>query len=407
MLTYRGNPRCGGQGVYVNRLSRALTDLGHSVEVISGPPYPVVADGVGLTRLPSLDLYREPDPFRVPHVREFRSRVDVAEFALMCTGGFPEPLTFSLRARRHLQGRAGDFDVIHDNQGLGYGMRTLANGPVPLVTTIHHPVIVDRQLDLAAAPTWWRRLTLRRWYGFLRMQTRVARSMDRVITVSESSRQDIARTMGVDLERISVVRLGVDADIFRPLAEVRRVPGRILTTTSADVPLKGLVTLVRAMARLRQVRPEAHLVIVGRPRPDGAVARALAELDLGDAVRFAGGISDEGLVNLYAEAELAVVPSLYEGFSLPAVEAMACGVPLVATTGGALPEVAGRHGETALLVQPGDSERLAAVIDDALADPAGRARIGAAGRVRALELYSWEAAARGTAEQYLMAIARC
>jgi glycosyltransferase involved in cell wall biosynthesis len=407
LLTYRGNPRCGGQGVYVNRLSRALSDLGHSVEVISGPPYPVVAGGVKLTRLPSLDLYRQPDPFRVPHPREFHSAVDVAEFALMCTGTFPEPLTFSLRARRHLERRLGDFDVIHDNQGLGYGMLALARGPVPLVTTIHHPILVDRELDLAAAANCWRRLTLRRWYGFLRMQRRVAASMDRVITVSESSRQDIARTMGVDLDRISVVRLGVDADIFRPLPEVPRVPGRILTTTSADVPLKGLVTLVRAMSRLRLTRPDAHLVIVGQPRPDGAVARTLSELDLGEAVRFAGGISDEGLVKLYAEAELAVVPSLYEGFSLPAVEAMACGVPLVATTGGALPEVAGLDGETALLVPPGDDQSLATVIDNALGNPALRAHVGAAGRVRALELYTWEAAARGTAEQYRMAIGRC
>jgi glycosyltransferase involved in cell wall biosynthesis len=213
--------------------------------------------------------------------------------------------------------------------------------------------------------------------------------------------------MGLDLERISVVRLGVDADIFRPLREVRRVPGRILTTTSADVPLKGLVTLVRAMARLRHVRPDAHLVIVGRPRSDGAVARALAELELSDIVRFAGGISDEGLVNLYAEAELAVVPSLYEGFSLPAVEAMACAVPVVATTAGALPEVVGRDGATGFLVPPGDAPALAAAISRALADAPLRRRLGEGGRARVLERFTWERAAEATVAEYRRAIAGC
>lgn len=407
LLVYRGNPRCGGQGVYVRHLSRALVRLGHRVEVISGPPYPDLDDGVDFTPLPSLDLYRPEDPFRIPHPREFRDLVDVVEFLLMCTAGFPEPLTFSWRAYRHLARRRDEFDVVHDNQGLGYGLLGVQRLGLPVVATIHHPIAVDRRFDLAHAASWRRRLTLRRWYGFTRMQARVARRLPRILTVSESSREDIVATMGIHPGRVHVVPLGVDANLFRPLPEISPVPGRILTTTSADVPMKGLVTLVRALPLVRRRHPHAHLVVVGRPRPDGAVARALATLDLGDAVRFVGGVSDRRLVELYAEAEVAVVPSLYEGFSLPAVEAMACGTTLVATTGGALPEVAGSDGETCVLVPPGDPERLAAALATVLADPSRRRRLGSAARRRVLERFSWDAAARLTAGHYLAELARC
>ncbi|MDP8988320.1 MAG: glycosyltransferase, partial [Actinomycetota bacterium] len=179
VLTYRGNPHCGGQGVYVRHLTRALADLGHHVEVLSGPPYPELDACVGLQRLPSLDLYRQPDPFRVPRLREFRDRIDVAEFALMCTAGFPEPLTFSLRTRRALAARPHDFDVVHDNHSLGSGLLGVQAPPpgglgLPVVATVHHPVTVDRRLELAHAPDARRALALRRFYGFGRMQGRVA-----------------------------------------------------------------------------------------------------------------------------------------------------------------------------------------------------------------------------------------
>ena len=407
LLVYRGNPRCGGQGVYVRHLSRALADLGHRVEVFSGPPYPDLDPRVGLTRVPGLDLFRASDPWRVPNWREFRGWIDALEFAQMCSAGFPEPLGFSLRVAPLLAARRSEFDVVHDNQGLGYGMLRLVGAGVPVVTTIHHPVEMDRRLDIAHAPRLRTRLTLRRWYGFLAMQRRVARRVGPILTVSESSRLDIARTMGVDPGLISVVPLGVSA-LFGPRHQVPRVRGRILVTTSADVPLKGLVTLIEAVAILRRRRPDAHLVVVGSPRPDGPVSRAVAALGLGDgAVRFATGVSDQGLVELYAQAEVAAVPSLYEGFSLPAIEAMACGVPLVATTAGALPEVAGAHGETAWLVPPGDAGRLAAALGDALDDDAGRGRVAGAARARVLERYSWEASALAHAAAYRRAISRC
>ncbi|QMV25232.1 glycosyltransferase [Streptomyces sp. SCUT-3] len=410
MLTYKGNPFCGGQGVYVRHLSRELARLGHTVEVIGAQPYPVLDEDaapgrLSLTRLPSLDLYRQPDPFRTPRREEFRDAVDLLEVATMWTGGFPEPLTFSLRARRHLAARHGEFDVVHDNQTLGYGLLDGRALGAPLVTTVHHPITVDRQLDLDAADGWKRRLSVRRWYGFTRMQKRVARRLPSVLTVSGTSRQEIVDHLGVRPERIHVVHIGADTQLFSPDPSVPEVPGRIVTTSSADVPLKGLVHLVEALAKLRAEQPDAHLVVVGKRADDGPVAAAIDRYGLGNAIEFVKGISDAELADLVRSAQVACVPSLYEGFSLPAAEAMATGTALVATTGGAIPEVAGPDGETCLAVPPGDPGALAAALGRVLADDGLRRRLAAAGRERVLARFTWEAAARGTAERYRAAIA--
>ena len=406
LLAYRGNPHSGGQGVYVHYLSRELTALGHSVEVFSGQPYPDLPPGVPLVPVPSLDLYRATDPFRTPAREEFRDALDVAEFAMMCTAGFPEPFTYSVRARRALRGRRADFDVVHDNQGLGYGILGIARDGFPVVATVHHPITVDRTLELAHAESFRRRLSLRRWYGFLRMQKRVLRRVPRVITVSESSARDICAQMGARPEQLAVVPVGVDTALFRPLPEVARVPGRLMTTASADVPLKGLLPLLEALAKVRTER-HAELVVVGQPRGGSLVPATIERLGLDGAVTIAGVVDTLRMVELYAEAEVAVVPSLYEGFSLPAVEAMACGVPLVTTTGGALPEVVGPHDHTALLVPPGDPGSLAAAIVRALDDADLRRRLGANGRDRVLERYTWRATARATVDQYRQAIDGC
>ncbi|MGW1804186.1 glycosyltransferase family 4 protein [Streptomyces sp. NPDC002078] len=407
LLTYKGNPFCGGQGVYVRHLSRELARLGHRVEVIGSQPYPVLDEGyphLTLTELPSLDLYRQPDPFRTPGRDEYRDWIDALEVATMWTGGFPEPLTFSLRARRHLRARRGEFDVVHDNQTLGYGL--LGDIGAPLVTTIHHPITVDRQLELDAAEGWQRRYSVRRWYSFTRMQKRVSRRLPSVLTVSGSSKQEIVDHLGVRDDRVHVVHIGADTDLFAPNPAVPEVPGRIVTTSSADVPLKGLVFLVEALAKVRTEHPAAHLVVVGKRPEEGPVAAAIERYGLEGAVEFVKGISDAELVDLIRSAEVACVPSLYEGFSLPAAEAMATGTPLVATTGGAIPEVAGRDGETCLAVPPGDAGALAAGLGRLLGDRELRVRLGRAGRERVLRHFTWARAAEGTVAHYREAIAR-
>jgi len=398
MLSYRSKPHCGGQGIYLRHVSRELAALGHHVEVFSGQPYPELEPGPLLRALPSLDLYREPDPFRTPHLREYRDWIDVLEVAAMWTAAFPEPLTFSLRALRALRQRPGDFDVVHDNQVLGYGMLGIARLGLPLVTSIHHPISVDRRIELAAA-TGFARASKRRWYGFVRMQARVARRVGPVLTGSESSRDDICRDFRVPPENVHVIPLGVDTRLFQPRPGPR-VAGRILAVASADSPVKGIPTLLRAVGKLATER-DVHLVVVGKPAAGGPTERLVGELALGDRVRFVAGIGDLELAELAASAEIAVVPSLYEGFSLPAAEHMASGTPLVASRTGALPEVTG---DAAVLVTPGDAEELAAALRRLHDSATERERLGAAGWQRVQERFTWRAVARAVLAQYRRAM---
>jgi glycosyltransferase involved in cell wall biosynthesis len=400
LLSYRSKPHCGGQGVYVRHLSRELDALGHRVEVFSGQPYPELDPGPGLTRVPSLDLYRDSDPFRTPGWHEYRDWADVLETAMMWGGAFPEPLTFSIRVRRALAARAGDFDVVHDNQGLGYGLLGIGRlGPgrsaLPLVASIHHPISVDKRIELAALSPL-DRLSRRRWYGFVRMQARVARQIARLgplITVSESSRRDICRDFKISPERVRVIPLGVDTRVFRP-RQAARVPGRIVAVASADSAMKGTATLLHAVAKLVTDR-DVHLVIVGRPAP--ATERLAAQLSVADRVRFTHGLDDEAFSALLASAEVAVVPSLYEGFSLPALEHLASGTPLVASRSGALPEVTG---DAAVLVTPGDNEELAAVLRRLHDSPTDRAALADRALRRIGERFAWTAVAQATVAQY-------
>jgi glycosyltransferase involved in cell wall biosynthesis len=398
LLSYRSKPHSGGQGIYVRALSRELTALGHSVEVFSGQPYPELDEGVALTPLPSLDLYREPDPFRTPRPAEFRDWIDVAEWATMCTAGFPEPMTFSLRAARHLLPRAGEFDIVHDNQSLGWGLLRLTKAGLPTVATVHHPISIDRELELAATRSLRRRLTLRRWYGFTRMQARVAARLDAVTTVSENSRSDIATHMGLAAEGIAVIPVGIDPDEFTPPpAGQLRDPDSILVITSADVALKGLVHLLEALAKLRTERP-VRLTVVGTARPGGPAEAALDRLGLRNAVRFTGPVPEAELIDLLQRASVVAIPSLYEGFSLPAIEAMACATPLVTTDAGALPEVVGT--KAGLRVRAGDVGELTAALQLVLGSPALAEQLGRAGRRRVLENFTWRATAQRTADWY-------
>jgi glycosyltransferase involved in cell wall biosynthesis len=404
LLSYRSKPHCGGQGVYVRHLSRELDALGHRVEVFSGPPYPELDPGPRLTRVPSLDLYRDSDPFRTPGWHEYRDWADVLETAMMWGGAFPEPLTFSIRVRRVLAARAGDFDVVHDNQGLGYGMLGIGRlGPgrpaLPLVASIHHPISVDKRIDLAGLGPL-DRLWRRRWYGFVRMQARVARQIARsgpLITVSASSRRDICRDFKIPPERVRVIPLGVDTRVFRP-RQAARVPGRIIAVASADSAMKGTATLLHAVAKLVTDR-DVHLVIVGRPAP--ATGRLAAQLSVADRVTFTHGLDDDAFSALLASAEIAVVPSLYEGFSLPALEHLASGTPLVASRSGALPEVTG---DAAVLVTPADNEELATVLRRLHDSPAERAALADRALRRVGERFAWRAVAQATAAQYLEAM---
>lgn len=396
-LTYRGKPHVGGQGVYTRHLTKALVDLGHHVEVFGGQPYPVLDPRVALHELPSLDIFNDLYPGRMPSYWEIKSWGDVVETAQFMSGTFSEPLAFSIRAYQQLKQRVGDFDLVHDNQCLGYGILAIEK-LIPTIVTLHHPITKDRELEMAAAPNWRKRLSIRRWYSFVEMQGRVASRMPRIVVVSENSIKDIHHDMGVAYDRMRLVPVGVDPDLFTPRPEVSRRPGHLITTASADVALKGLAYLLEAMAKLRTER-DVTLTIIGRPKP-GKSMDLIDSLGLRPHIEFVSGVSDERIVELYAQAELAVVPSLYEGFSLPAIEAMSTGTCLVATDGGALPEVTGADGDTVLSCRAGDADALAVAIRRGLDDAELRTRVGATGRQRVVERWSWRRCAELTVDQY-------
>jgi len=385
LLGYRSQPHGGGQGVYLRYLSKALVEAGHSVDVISGPPYPHLDERVRLIKLPSLDLFENGLGSLRPH--HLRSMSNIIEWSSKLTGGFAEPYTFGRRAVKYLREHGGDYDVIHDNQSLSYGMLELQRSGLPLVTTVHHPITSDLRIALAAARHWWERVLIRRWHSFLLMQKRVLKQLHHVVTVSDCSRQDIARDFGLQPAGIDLVHNGIDTDVFRPLDDVQRQPRRLMATASADAPLKGLRYLLLAFSTLRKTYPDLKLLLISKPQPGGKTEQLIARLDLAEHIQFVSNISTDEMVRYYAEATVAVVPSIYEGFGLPAGEAMACGVPVVSTDGGALPEVVGDAG---LIVPTKDADALAVAIASLLEDPQQRASLGARGRRRILDKFSWD-----------------
>jgi len=399
LLGYRSNPYSGGQGIYLRYLSQALVDAGHQVDVISGEPYPELADErINLIRLPGLNLFAEENHLTALRPRHLKSFADSFEWFSMATGGFPEPYTFGRRVAAYLAKHGHSYDIVHDNQCLSWGTLSIQSSATPLITTIHHPITWDRDIALAHAPNLKHRLLIRRWHLFLRMQTRVANRLQHIVTVSQRSKQDICRAFNIDPERIQVIYNGIDTDTFRPEPSIARNPWQLITTASADQPLKGTQHLIPAFATLTERFPKLRLVFIGRPKTGGETEKLIRRHGVTDKIRFVHGIGADEIRHLYASSAVAVVPSEYEGFGLPAGEAMACGVPLVSTDGGALPEVVGNAGR---VVPAADPTALASAIGELLnLEPGAREQIGLAGRQHILDNFSWSRAAAAMSDVY-------
>ena len=395
LLSYRSNPHCGGQGVYLKNLSRALKDLGHVVDVISGPPDPQLDDDIPVYHIPCLDLYNPEDPFRIPTLPELINPINLVEWLDVSTMGFPEPFIFGLRAYQFLRSRVRRYDIVHDNQSLSYGIWAI-NKRMPTVATIHHPVTVDRKIAIQSARSPWEKMKQWRWYSFIGMQKRVSRSLARIITVSKSAKEDISRDFNIPMEKFSIVPNGIDTKRFYPIADIEREKNRVIVTNSADTPLKGLFFLFQAVAELAKIQ-DIHVTVVGEPKKDGDIVNLVRKLGIGQRINFTGRIDGHEFVRQYARATMAVIPSVYEGFGLPVGEAMACGVPVISTTGGALPEVVGDAG---VLVPPADSAALAGAIHELLGNPKKAKKLGLAGYRRVQEHFTWKRAAEKTVAAY-------
>ena len=395
LLSYRSNPHCGGQGVYLKNISRALKNLGHRVEVVSGPPDPQLDDDIPLHHLKGLDLYDPGDPFRVPTLGELSDPINLMEWLGVSTMGFPEPFTFGLRAYLYLKSRLRAFDILHDNQSLSYGIWAM-NKLIPTIATIHHPITVDRKIAIRSVSSPLKKMKTWRWYSFIGMQKRVSRSLPRIITVSNSAKKDISRDFRIPADKFSIVPNGINTKLFYPIEQIEREKNRVIVTNSADTPLKGLFFLFQAVAELEKIQ-DINITVIGEPKKDGDIIKLIQKLGIGHRINFTGRIDHHEFVQQYARATVAVVPSVYEGFGLPAGEAMACGVPVISTTGGALPEVVGDAG---VLVQPENSAALAGAIRELLNNPLRAKELGIAGYKRVQKHFTWEKAAEKTVAAY-------
>lgn len=395
LLSYRSNPHSGGQGVYLRNLSRGLKDLGHEVEVVSGPPDPLLDEDIPLRHLPCLDLYNPEDPFRLPSIRELSNPINLVEWLGVSTMGFPEPFTFGIRAYRFLRHRWHTYDIVHDNQSLSYGIWAI-NRLVPTIATIHHPITIDRAVALRTVSAGWKKMKHLRWYSFIGMQKRVSRSLSHIITVSECARDDISRDFKVSADKFRIVPNGINTEKFYPIPEIPKDSNRLIVTNSADMPLKGLYYLLQAIAEVARSR-SVNLTVIGSPKKNGGIVKLIGKLGIENLITFTGRIGDDQFVREYAKATAAVVPSVYEGFGLPAGEAMACAVPVISTTGGALPEVVGDAG---ILVPPADYQALAQAIRSLLDHPELANHLGHAGYQRVQKHFTWRRAAQKTVDAY-------
>lgn len=398
---YRSHPHVGGQGVYVRELSQALAEAGYAVHVASGPPYPHLDPRVRLIRLPSLDLFTEKNAMLALRARHFRRRADISEYASHNTGGFGEMHAFGLRLLHYLDANPDRYDVIHDNQSFSKPLLAIAQRHGTVVATLHHPITRDLQLALDRASGLFSRLLLKRWHAFVKTQGEVARALPHILTVSEAAKRASMEDFGLRADQLTVSHNGVDHDVFRPDETMAMEPDLIVTAASSDTPLKGLEYLIRAMPQIIEGRPDARLTVIGRLR-DGPAKQALESLGLESRVSFVSGLETAEVADLYRRAHAVAAPSLFEGFGLPAAEAMACGAAVVASDGGALPEVVGPQG---CIVPAKDPAALALALLGVLNDDETRLRLSREGRQRALDCFRWDRHARDAAALYRKAIA--
>tara|TARA_S200000501_G_scaffold275956_1_gene259786 strand:+ start:3749 stop:4966 length:1218 start_codon:yes stop_codon:yes gene_type:complete len=390
ILSYRSHPFSGGQGIYIRHLSKALQRLGHQVTVLSGPPYPHLDSSIQLVKIPSLDLFESENRIKEFKLSFLYSPIDFYEWISVMTGGFPEPYTFGRRVLKYLKQSEKEFDIILDNQSLCSALIDIQK-LYPLVVTIHHPITKDFTLEMENASNWKERLSSRRWHSFLPMQKRIAPKLQKIICVSEPSKLDTVTEFSVNPENIDVILNGIDIETFKLDTSVSVIKNRIVTTASADIPLKGLRFLINALPRVISDFPDTHLVVIGKSPNESKIRKLIADLGLKERISFESNLSEEEIVSIYHKSQIAVIPSLYEGFGFGAGEAMACGVPLISTHSGGLKQVIG---DSALKIESGSVKEIEESIIKLFNEEETRTELSRKGRERMEEYFDWKIAAK-------------
>ena len=389
ILSYRSHPYSGGQGIYIKHLSKALSDRGHQVSVLSGPPYPELHESVRLIKIPSLGLFETQNRMSLFGTNLLFRPLDFYEWFTVMTGGFPEPYTFGKRVLKYLEQHKSDFEVILDNQSLSGSLLKIQE-IIPLAVTIHHPITKDHKLEMQNASNWKEKLSSIRWHNFLPMQKRVAPKLKKIICVSKPSKEDVIEEFNVDPNKIEVILNGIDINSFTTSSFDKREENKIITTASADIPLKGLKYLIRSLPKILDSFPKTTLTVIGKSPNNSEVSKLIEDLNLSDVITFRSGISEKEIVDLYHSSELAVIPSLYEGFGFGAGEAMACGVPLISTHSGGLKEVVG---DAAIKILPSSAGEIEKAVINLFNNPDEMKKLSIRGRQRMEEIFDWKIAA--------------
>ena len=377
-------------------MSKALKNLGHEVSVLSGPPYPELDSGVNLIKIPSLGLFESGERLKAFRLRFLWSPIDLYEWITVMTGGFPEPYTYGKRVLKKLKENNLKLDVLLDNQSLSSSLLEI-QAHYPLAVTIHHPITKDHKLEMQNAINWKERLSSSRWHNFLPMQKKVAPQLKNIICVSQPSKEDVISEFKVDEKKITVIPNGIDIGIFKPSSIKKSFSFRIVTTASADIPLKGLRHLILALPRVIRQFPLTSLTVIGKSPEKSNLNKLIDDLDLEDKITFRSGISEEEIVKTYHDSDIAVIPSLYEGFGFGAGEAMACGVPLISTDSGGLKQVIG---DAALKIKPGSVNEIEEGILKLFTEEKIRQELAEKGRERMEEFFDWKIAASAYIEVF-------
>ena len=389
--SYRSAPFGGGQGIFIYELSRALQSLGHNIDIISGPPYPNLVSKIKLIKSPGLDLFSTfifTERLALFFNKKNKSTDDWYEFISALFGGFPEIKTFGNRISTLLQDSS--YDILIDNQSLSFGILELQN-QLPVIEIIHHPITKDYDYDIQFSKSVIQKISKWRWFSFLKMQKKVAPLMKVISTPSINSKDDIVKDFNVSKKKIVVIPNGIDHIKFSPKKNINRNPGQLITTASADVPLKGLDFTLKAIYSLKKDFPNIKLVVIGAPRVGGHTERLIQKLNLEANIIYKTDLTKEEIAIEYACSNIAIVSSLYEGFGFPVGEAMACSIPLIATNVASIPEITSSFAE---LIPEKDPNSIEQAIRKIFLNPSKYQIRADAGRMHIIENFDWQKIAK-------------
>ncbi len=395
LLSYRSDPFSGGQGIYIKNISEALHNRGHEITIFSGNPLPEVNKAIKVVRIETPGFFETFDSLE--RLKIFTSleknRLNFMDFFETFTGTFTEPVFFGERLvkNKYFQETVDEFDIFHDNQSISSYPETVLK---KLVTTLHHPIHVDKEIDLTSEKSFLKRLSIKRWYSFLNFQKKNLKAVKKVISPSMSSKNDICRYFDYPSKNISVIWNGINLDDCK-FHQRGSFNANFVTIISADVPMKNLKTVLKALYLLKQEGINAKLTIVGDLREDNN--KLIDRLGLTKEITYKSKLPRKQLIQSLNNADIGIAPSKYEGFGFPLVEMIATGLPVIVSDKASLPELAGNAG---LIFNSSDSNDLKEKMKELIENAALRNKVTENSKLRRDDFFGWDEYAKKLEDLY-------